>query len=63
MNDFDTLLEQRLRQMLDPVVAQRPPVRRGRLNRNKPVLVIQPVEVELAVETIPVVAPALRLLS
>lgn len=29
MNDFDRLLEIKLRQMLDPVVATRPPTRRG----------------------------------
>jgi len=66
MNDFDILLERKLRQMLDPVVAQRPPVRRGRLNRTDITLVISP-KVELAVEPIavvsPVIAPAPRLLS
>ena len=33
MNDFDQFLELQLRRTLDPVVARRPPVRRGRLKR------------------------------
>lgn len=35
MNDFDRLLEVRLRQMLDPVVATRPPTPRGRSKRTR----------------------------
>lgn len=66
MNDFDTLLELKLRRMLDPVVARRPPVRRGRLEPVEPVLTIVS-SAELAVEVIPVsrpmVAPAPHLVS
>ena len=53
MNDFDRFLEFRLRHMLDPVVATRPPVRRGRHKRSQePILT---VGVELATAAIPVV--------
>ena len=47
MNDFDRLLEIRLRQMLDPVVAIRPPTRRGRSNRDRKPLfaVVAPLEI------------------
>lgn len=68
MNDFDTLLEHKLRRMLDPVVARRPPVRKGRrpLRIERPVLTIVPPS-ELAVEAIPVtaagIAPASHLLA
>ncbi len=61
MNDFDLFLEQELREMLDPIVAQRPP-RRGRQSRIEVVLALEPAPVELAVETIPVNASAPRLL-
>lgn len=55
MNDFDRLLELRLRHMLDPVVTARPPVRRGRLKRSQePTLT---VGAELAACAIPVVEP------
>lgn len=63
MNDFDTLLEQELRRMLDPVVARRPPARRGPLGRPEPVLAVQPAQVELAVEPVRVTASASGLLS
>lgn len=39
MNDFDLLLETRLRLMLDPVVASPPPTRRGK-RVGKPVLAL-----------------------
>jgi len=46
MNDFDRLLEMRLRLLLDPVVATRPPMPRGRSKRvRKPLLaVVAPFE-------------------
>lgn len=46
MNDFDRRLENQLRQMLDPVVATRPPTRRGPFKRvRKPLLaVVAPLE-------------------
>ncbi len=62
MNDFDLFLEQELREMLDPIVAHRPPRRRGRQSRIEVVLALEPAPVELAVETIPVNASAPRLL-
>jgi hypothetical protein len=41
MNDFDRLLEIRLRQMLDPVVVTRPPTRRDPSKRDrKPLFVV-----------------------
>jgi hypothetical protein len=55
MNDFDSVLEFRLRHLLDPVVASKPP-RRGRRLR-QPILTIVPARVELAVEAIPVIEP------
>jgi hypothetical protein len=57
MNDFDRLLELRLRHMLDPVVASQPPARRGKASRRRVVLTVQPVGIELAAEAIPVVEP------
>ena len=62
MNDFDTLLEQDLRRMLDPVVARRPPSRRRPVSRQK-ALTIQPAPVELAAEPVPVTASTSGLLS
>ncbi len=62
MNDFDTTLEHELRRMLDPVVALRPPARRGR-NKRTPEAVLSVPPAELAAEPIPVIAPASRLLS
>ena len=55
MNDFDRLLELRLRNMLDPVVAARPPVRRGRLKRSQELTLT--VGAELAAGAIPLVEP------
>ena len=63
MNDFDTLLEQELRRMLDPVVATRPPTRRGLPDRPETVLTVQPAPLELAAEPVPVAVSASRLLS
>jgi len=54
MNDFDRYLEHELRQMLDPVVARRPPTRRGRLGR-----AVEHAKVELPNEGIPAVEPVL----
>jgi hypothetical protein len=54
MNDFDRFLELKLRQMLDPVVARRPPSPRGRLRPEKPILAV----IELSAEVIPAVEPA-----
>ncbi len=60
MNDLDLLLEHKLRRMLDPVVARRPPIRRGRQRRSDvPVLTIVPAPVELAVETITIASTSL----
>ena len=61
MNDFDRYLEDELKHMLDPVVARRPPARRGRLDRvDRPVP--PPLAVEgLAAEAILVVEPAVTL--
>jgi hypothetical protein len=53
MNDFDRLLELGLRYMLDPVVAVRPPVRRGRRQRSPAPLLI--VGAELAAPSIPTI--------
>ena len=59
MNDFDRLLELKLRQMLDPVVATPPPSRRGRLSRpRKPILAIMKAAVELPADVLPGVEPA-----
>jgi hypothetical protein len=58
MNDFDRILELRLRHLLDPVVASRPPLRRGRLDRGRgAVLTVKAVGIELAAEAIPPVDP------
>lgn len=44
MNDFDRVLEIRLRQMLDPVVATRPPTPRGKRDRKPYLAVLAPIE-------------------
>jgi len=53
MNDFDSVLELRLKHLLDPVVATQPPARRSR-DRRRPFLTVVPGG-ELAMEPIPVV--------
>ena len=58
MNDFDRLLESQLRHMLDPIVAAPAPSRGGRRPRaRKPILAIGP-KIELTLDTILVVEPA-----
>ena len=58
MNDFDKFLELKLRQMLDPVVASRPPARRGRLGRRRKLtLASERATIELPAESIPAVEP------
>jgi hypothetical protein len=57
MNDFDTVLELRLKHLLDPVVASTPPGRRGRKPLRLTVLTVQPAGIELAVEAIPAAEP------
>jgi hypothetical protein len=55
MNDFDRLLEMKLRRMLDPVVVAVPPMRGGKRKRSdQPVPPPEPPLVELALEVIPV---------
>ena len=56
MNDFDSVLELRLKHLLDPVVATVPPARRGRRPR-RPILTVGSAGIELVVEAIPVVEP------
>jgi hypothetical protein len=71
MNDFDRLLEMKLRQMLDPVVATKPPRRGGWKRGGKLVLALQaPLDIRMVAEAIPVidtsvmaVAPAAPALS
>jgi hypothetical protein len=55
MNDFDRFLELELKSMLDPVVARRPPTRRGR-DKEAPAPPFPAVDT-LAVEPIPVAEP------
>lgn len=67
MNDFDRLLETKLRTLLDPVVAVPAPPRRERLTKSRrPVLRVESGSGRAVVETIPVVVtgsrPSLRLL-
>jgi hypothetical protein len=58
MNDFDKFLELKLRQMLDPVVANRPPERKGRLRRpQRPILAIETATIELPAESSRAVEP------
>ena len=58
MNDFDMVLELRLRHLLDPVVASRPPVRRAGHRMRSPILTVVAGGVERAPSAIPVVEPA-----
>ena len=47
MNDFDQILELKLRQMLDPVVACPPPARGRRVKRSRrPILAVEPGPLE-----------------
>jgi hypothetical protein len=57
MNDFDRILELKLRHLLDPVVASQPPPRRGQAARRRAFLTVKPAGIELAAEVIPVVEP------
>lgn len=56
MDDFDRLLEIRLRLMLDGVVATKPPTRRGRLKR-LPLVAAVEAPLALAAQAMPVVEP------
>jgi hypothetical protein len=57
MDDFDRYLETELRVMLNPVVARRPPTRRGRRKEaEQPAVPLVPADT-LVIETIPVVVP------
>lgn len=49
MNDFDTVLELRLRHLLDPVVRSQPPIRRGRVSQaQRPILTVETGGLEVA---------------
>ena len=48
MNDFERILELKLRQLLDPVVAGRPPARRARQKSRQPLLTLDGVGIDLA---------------
>jgi len=66
MNDFDRLLEHKLRQMLDPVVATPAPPRRERPTKSRrPLLMVETGSRAVVVEAIPVIvavpAPSIRL--
>jgi len=54
MNDFESVLELRLKHLLDPVVASQPPARRSR-DRRRPFVTVLPAGCELAMEAIPAV--------
>ena len=55
MDEFDSLLELKLRQMLDPVVAQEPPARRRGKRPIEAIVAVPAAPPELAPEAIPVV--------
>ena len=64
MNDFDTVLELRLRHLLDPVVASRPPIRRGWASRaRRPMLTVETGGLELVAEPISAVKPVVVAVS
>jgi len=57
MNDFDQILELKLRQMLDPVVASPAPARGRRDTRSRrPILTLQPVPLEVVPVAVPVIS-------
>ena len=57
MNDFDQILELKLRQMLDPVVASPPPLRRRDNKRfRRPILAVEPVSLEAVPVAVQVVS-------
>ncbi|HKV88966.1 MAG TPA: hypothetical protein VJT78_13305 [Candidatus Dormibacteraeota bacterium] len=58
MNDFDRFLEIELRQMLDPVTGTPAPPLRGRRRPAKPLLAVMVAPIELAVEAVTVLEPA-----
>jgi len=58
MNDFDQILELKLRHLLDPVVAGLPPSRRARQAKpQQPILTVERLGIDLLAEAIPVVEP------
>ncbi|GEM_PF-4564307 len=57
MNDFDQILELKLRHLLDPVVATTPPVRRRSKRADKPILAIVQASIEPIAEAIPALEP------
>ena len=56
MNDFDQILELKLREMLDPVVASPPPRRRRDKRFRRPILAVEPVSLEAVPVAVPVVS-------
>ena len=57
MNEFDTVLELRLRHLLDPVVATPAPIRRGRASRTRPILTVITGGLQVAAEAVIAVEP------
>jgi len=57
MNDFDQILELKLRRLLDPIVAGLPPARRARQKPPPPILYVERVGIALAAEAISVIEP------
>lgn len=59
MNDFDRYLEFELRQILDPVVATKPPRRGGRKSAGSPFLAVVSASIDLVVDAMPAVEPVI----
>ena len=57
MNDFDQILELKLRRLLDPIVAGQPPARRAPQKPRQPIFTVERVGIALAAEAIPVIEP------
>ena len=57
MNDFDRILELKLRHLLDPVVARRPPTRGARRKPHQPILTLERGGIDRAAMAMPVVEP------
>ena len=59
MNDFDRYIEFELRQMLDPVIATKPPSRGSRKSAGSPLLAVVSASIDIVVDAMPAAEPVI----